>query len=453
MSFFNRNGFFNTLLVMQCSKALFYAFLFLIHTSIGFALPEDTFKTKKDCAFCHKAKKGGGPLNGAGLYYQKHGNLVGYQPQDEIKKAQAKKAREKIKQAQKKKKKIPVLVAKKKKKSVKKPPVIVAQRPEQKPQVEEKPKEPPVIVAQKKGETYFQKLWSNTDLFADVRFWSMLKKGGPMQRTFFFMEAHPGVTVEWIKNWSTTFAFNIPQPLLTAFLKYEFMPKHYIQGGVFHIPMGMGYEDHTAFLIDQLHFGTDTREAGAMVGSDTDFFYKLALTTYKRFPKMHVRSASTVVQSDAVYTANVGYKGKLGTLDGLLGLSFMYEQGAQSSGARDRDTQAYDGYLWLTWKKLSFFGETAFATDKPTIDRDSLSFYAGLQLQLIPQLSFMTRYEYYIEDVAFSADATHRAVLGGRWQFFKYAAVESYFRYEDSFNAGTNINPGNAFYVMGHIFY
>ena len=90
---------------MTFRKAFLYAFLFLIHTSIGFALPEDTFKTKKDCAFCHKAKKGGGPLNDAGLYYQKHGNLVGYQPQNEIKKAQAKKAREKIKQAQKKKKK------------------------------------------------------------------------------------------------------------------------------------------------------------------------------------------------------------------------------------------------------------------------------------------------------------------------------------------------------------
>ena len=131
----------------------------------------------------------------------------------------------------------------------------------------------------------------------------------------------------------------------------------------------------------------------------------------------------------------------------------MYEQGAQSSGEGDRDTQAYDGYLWLTWKKLSLFGETAFAVDKPTIDRDSFSFYVGLQLQLIPQLSFMTRYEYYIEDIKFSADATHRAVLGGRWEFFKYAAVEHYFRYEDSFNAGTNIKPGNAFYVMGHIFY
>src|SRR3989338_8811593 len=346
---------------MTFRKAFLYAFLFLIHTSIGFALPEDTFKTKKDCAFCHKAKKGGGPLNDACLYYQKHGNLVGYQPQNEIKKAQSKKAREKIKQAQKKKKKPPVIVAKKKKK---KPPVIVAKRPEEKPKIQEPTKEQPVVIAQKKEETYFQKLWSNTDLFADVRFWSMLKKGGPMQRTFFFMEAHPGVTVEWIKNWSTTFAFNIPQPLLTTFLKYEFMPKHYIQGGVFHIPIGMGYEDHTAFLIDQLHFGTDTREAGAMVGSDTDFFYKLALTTYKRFPKMHVRSASKVVQSDAVYTANLGYKGKIGTLDSLLGASFMYEQGAQSSGASDRDTQIYDGYLWLTWKKLSLFGETAFAIDK-----------------------------------------------------------------------------------------
>src|SRR3989338_2528823 len=150
MSFFNRNGFFNTLLVMQCSKALFYVFFFLIHMSIGFALPEDTFKTKKDCAFCHKAKKGGGPLNDAGLYYQKHGNLLGYQPQDEIKKAQSKKAREKIKQAQKKKKKPPVIVAKKKKK---KPPVVVAKRPEEKPKIQEPTKEPPVVVAQKKEET------------------------------------------------------------------------------------------------------------------------------------------------------------------------------------------------------------------------------------------------------------------------------------------------------------
>src|SRR3989338_6185245 len=371
MSFFNRNGFFNTLLVMQCSKALFYVFFFLIHMSIGFALPEDTFKTKKDCAFCHKAKKGGGPLNDAGLYYKKHGNLLGYQPQDDIKKAQTeikKKTGTKKKKppviVAKRKKKQPVIVAKKKKRPIhvaKKPPIVVAQKPEEKQKEKE---QRPIAVAQKKEETYWTRLRDNTDLFADVRFWSMLKKGGPMQRTFFFMEAHPGVTVEWVKNLSTTLAFNIPNPLLTAYLKYQFIPKHYVQGGVFHIPMGMGYEDHTAFLIDQLHFGTDTREAGAMIGSDTDFFYKLAVTTYKRFPKMHVRSTSTITQSDAVYTANLGYKGKIGTLDSLLGASFMYEQGAQSSGASDRDTQIYDGYLWLTWKKLSLFGETAFAIDK-----------------------------------------------------------------------------------------
>ncbi len=442
---------------MTCSKVFLCAFLFFIQTSVSFAFPQDTFKTKKDCAYCHKAKKGGGALNDAGVYYQKHGNLVGYQSQEVIKKAQVE--IKKIKKAERKKKKPPVVVAKKKKqppKIAKKPPVVVAKKSEEKPKQKE-----PVIVAERpktperseKEETYWTRLWNNTDFFADVRFWSMLKKGGPMARSFFFMEAHPGVTVEFVKNLSTTLAFNIPQPLLTAFLKYEFVPKHYVQGGLFRVPMGMGYEDHTVFLIDQLHVGTDTREAGAMIGSDTDLFYKFAVTTYKRFPKMHVRALSTITQSDAVYTANVGYKGKTGPLDSLFGLSFMYEQGAQSSGALDRDAQIYDGYLWLTWKKLSLFGETAYAVEKPTIDRDSLSFYAGLQLQLIPQLSFVTRYEYYIEDIQFSADATHRAVLGGRWQFFKYAALESYFRYEDSFNAGTNINPSNTFFVMGHLFY
>src|SRR3989338_9129749 len=117
---------------MICRKAFLCAFLFLIHMSIGFALPEDTFKTKKDCAFCHKAKKGGGPLNDAGLYYHKHGNLLGYQPQDDIKKAQTE---IKKKTGAKKKKKQPVIVAKKKKRPIhvaKKPPIVVAQTPEEK---------------------------------------------------------------------------------------------------------------------------------------------------------------------------------------------------------------------------------------------------------------------------------------------------------------------------------
>jgi hypothetical protein len=51
----------------------------LINSSMSFAKPEDTKKTKKACAFCHVSAKGGKELTDAGKYYQDKKTLDGYE--------------------------------------------------------------------------------------------------------------------------------------------------------------------------------------------------------------------------------------------------------------------------------------------------------------------------------------------------------------------------------------
>lgn len=50
----------------------------LINSSMTFAKPEDTKKTKKPCTFCHVTAKGGKDLKDAGKYYKEKGSLEGY---------------------------------------------------------------------------------------------------------------------------------------------------------------------------------------------------------------------------------------------------------------------------------------------------------------------------------------------------------------------------------------
>jgi hypothetical protein len=53
----------------------------LINSSMTYAKPEDTKKTKKACTFCHKTAKGGKDLTEAGQYYKDNKNsLDGYTP-------------------------------------------------------------------------------------------------------------------------------------------------------------------------------------------------------------------------------------------------------------------------------------------------------------------------------------------------------------------------------------
>ena len=50
----------------------------LINSSMSFAKPEDTKKTKKPCTFCHVSAKGGKDLTDAGKYYKEKKTLEGY---------------------------------------------------------------------------------------------------------------------------------------------------------------------------------------------------------------------------------------------------------------------------------------------------------------------------------------------------------------------------------------
>ncbi|HYO83888.1 MAG TPA: hypothetical protein VES20_20965, partial [Bryobacteraceae bacterium] len=47
----------------------------LISTSISYAKPEDTKKTRKPCSFCHVTARGGKDLTTAGNYYKEKGSL------------------------------------------------------------------------------------------------------------------------------------------------------------------------------------------------------------------------------------------------------------------------------------------------------------------------------------------------------------------------------------------
>jgi hypothetical protein len=51
----------------------------LISSSMSFAKPEDTKKTKKPCTFCHVSAKGGKELTDAGKYYKDKKSLEGYE--------------------------------------------------------------------------------------------------------------------------------------------------------------------------------------------------------------------------------------------------------------------------------------------------------------------------------------------------------------------------------------
>ena len=51
----------------------------LISSSMSFAKPEDTKKTKKACSFCHVQAKGGKDLTDAGKYYKDKKTLDGYE--------------------------------------------------------------------------------------------------------------------------------------------------------------------------------------------------------------------------------------------------------------------------------------------------------------------------------------------------------------------------------------
>ena len=51
----------------------------LFNTSMSFAKPEDTKKTKKPCTFCHVSAKGGKDnLTEAGKYYKEKKTLEGF---------------------------------------------------------------------------------------------------------------------------------------------------------------------------------------------------------------------------------------------------------------------------------------------------------------------------------------------------------------------------------------
>ena len=50
----------------------------LISSSMSFAKPEDTKKTKKPCTFCHVSAKGGKELTDAGKHYKEKKTLEGY---------------------------------------------------------------------------------------------------------------------------------------------------------------------------------------------------------------------------------------------------------------------------------------------------------------------------------------------------------------------------------------
>lgn len=51
----------------------------LINSSMSFAKPEETKKTKKPCTFCHVTAKGGKDLTDAGKYYKEKKTLDGYE--------------------------------------------------------------------------------------------------------------------------------------------------------------------------------------------------------------------------------------------------------------------------------------------------------------------------------------------------------------------------------------
>jgi hypothetical protein len=50
----------------------------LMTSSMSFAKPEDTKKTKKPCSYCHVQPKGGKDLTDAGKYYKEHKSLESY---------------------------------------------------------------------------------------------------------------------------------------------------------------------------------------------------------------------------------------------------------------------------------------------------------------------------------------------------------------------------------------
>ena len=432
---------------------IFGVVVLLFFCSTLHALPKYTIQEKERCGYCHVSQHGGGPLNHRGRFYSKKHGFEGYQTPEELK-AEVLNQKQALKSFKEKKKAIQVA----KKKTLKKPLPVKHLKPSKPPKIKV-PSKPPILVAKKEKKeiktekSFFGKLWDNTNFYGNARFWYMIKKGGPMPRNFFFMQVEPGLASTLLERLNFVFSYNIPNPLVTAFLQYEFMSKHYVQAGSFHIPMGMDYEDHTAFLIDQLHIGIDTRDIGIMFGSSQDFFYKLAVTEGHRRPLKRVREPSAVTRSDMTYVGNVGYRGNFLKMPALFGFSFMYEQGAHSQSARKRDIQVYDTYLTFTRKKLTFLGELAYANEKPIVDRDSISWYGGLEYDIITDLSLLLRYDWYAEDVQFLRDFTHRGTLGGRWKFWEYAALESYFRYEESFNAGTNIRPNSSFYIMTHLFF
>lgn len=51
----------------------------LVTSSMSFAKPEDTKKTKKPCAFCHVTPKGSKELTEAGKYYKEKKTLEGFE--------------------------------------------------------------------------------------------------------------------------------------------------------------------------------------------------------------------------------------------------------------------------------------------------------------------------------------------------------------------------------------
>ena len=59
--------------------ALVFTAGLLTDSSVSFAKPEDTKKTKKPCTFCHVTPKGGKDLTDAGKYYKDKKTLDGYE--------------------------------------------------------------------------------------------------------------------------------------------------------------------------------------------------------------------------------------------------------------------------------------------------------------------------------------------------------------------------------------
>lgn len=410
-------------LVSKKQFSILVLWIIFVWPNGAYSLPRYSLEEKIRCYECHYNKKGGGPLNNRGSYYNQNRTLKGYRTSiSEIAKRIAKPS---------------VTISKK---------GLIAKKEKEKPikkEVEQKPSEVVEIIPEPTTRvmTTQPTLLDRTHLSADMILSFLINEDKTGPNDFYFMKAEPLVTTQVSESFLTVFGYNFAAPLLTAYGQFS-SESAYIQFGSFHVPFGidtLDYNNVTSTLVKEHYDLTlDTRDVGVEMGYEQDWFLRGAIVNGAREP----RARPTLLPSfdrNLGYVINGGYQGIALQVPFLLGASVLYERRVPPGDVHrgnpprpsmndSKATAILNLYGQLSYETFSLLGEFAYGRHTPHAGDRSFGFYLRPSYNIYDDWGVAFRGELFARDRLFLKDSWIRFVLSSEYHFSIYASIEPQLR-------------------------